>query len=153
MEMIIEDHKSGDPKAAVSSMLKLVDMDKVPLAIVTFSPPNIACQPIAAERKVLQINFGAWSPKLVNKPYLFNSRLVGNVLAEGGAKVFWEKGYRKAVNVETAELGGSDFHVQVAKIRTARPDCILNYFYSTDLGYSLKQARELGVDQPFCRRL
>jgi branched-chain amino acid transport system substrate-binding protein len=178
MEMIIEDHKSGDPKAAVSSMLKLVDMDKVPLVIVTFSPPNIACQPIAAERKVLQINFGAWSPKLVNKPYLFNSRLVGNVLAEGGAKVFWEKGYRKAailhpndtsgvtlknyikpiwekwggkvVAVETAELGASDFHVQVAKIRTARPDCILNYFYSTDLGYSLKQARELGVDQPVC---
>lgn len=176
LEMIIEDHKSGDPKAAVSGMLKLVDMDKVPFVIVTFSPPNIACQPIAQEKKVLQINFGAWSPELINKPYLFNSRLVGNVLAEGAAKVAWDKGYRKAailhpndtsgvtlknyikplwekwggkiVGIETAELGASDFHVQLAKLRTARPECVFNYFYTTDLGYSLKQARELGMDQP-----
>jgi len=176
LEAIVEDHKSGDPKAAVSGMLKLVNMDKVPFVLVTFSPPNFACQPIAAEHKVLQINFGAWSPQLINLPYLFNSRLVGNVLAEGTAKVAWDRGYRKAailhpndtsgvtlknyvkkvwekwggkiVAIETAELGASEFHVQLAKMRLTRPECIFNYFYSTDLGYSLKQARELGMNQP-----
>ncbi len=176
MDIIIEDNKSADPKAAVSAMLKLVDMDKVPVAIVTFTPCNLAVQPISQEKKILQINFGAWSPELVNKPYLFNSRLVGNVLAEGAAKVAWVKGYRKVailhpndnsgngtrdyiipiwenrggkiVATETAELGASAFQVQLSKIRAAKPDCIFNYFYTTDLGYSLKQARELGMNQP-----
>jgi len=176
MEVIMEDHKSGDPKAGLSSMIKLVDMDKVPFVVVTFTPPNLACQPVAEEKKVVQINPGAWSPKLLNKPYLYNSRLVGNVLAEGGAKLAWDKGYRKAaflhpndasgiglknyikplwekwggkiVATETAGLGASDFHVQLAKIRVAKPEVIFNYFYSLDLGYSLKQAREMGVEQP-----
>ena len=48
MEVIMEDHKSGDPKAGLSSMIKLVDMDKVPFVVVTFTPPNLACQPVAA---------------------------------------------------------------------------------------------------------
>ncbi len=176
MEIIFEDHKSGDPKAGVSSFIKLVDMDKVPFVIQTFTGPNMATAPMAAEKKVLQINPGAWSPLLLNKPYLYNSRLVGNVLAEGVAKVAWEKGYRKAailhpndksgvtlkdyikpmwrkwggkiVAVETADLGATDFHVQLAKIRIAKPDVIFDYFYSVDLGYSLKQSRELGMNQP-----
>ncbi len=177
MELIWEDHKSGDPKAGVSAFIKLVDMDKVPFAVVTFTPPNMACQPIAAEKKILQINPGAWSPTLLNKPYLFNSRLVGNVLAEGSARIAWGKGYRKAaflhpndasgvglknyikplwekwggkiVASETAELGASDFHVQLAKIRAANPDCVFMYFYSLDSGYALKQARELGMKHQF----
>ena len=175
MELIWEDHKSGDPKAAVSAMYKLADMDKTPFVIVTFTPPNMAVQPISAEKKILQVNIGAWGPQLIGKPYLFNSRLVANVLAEGGAKVAWDKGYRKAailhpndtsgvtvknyieplwkkwggkiVATETTELGASDFHVQLAKIRVAKPDVILNYFYSMDLGYALKQAAELGMNQ------
>jgi branched-chain amino acid transport system substrate-binding protein len=176
MEVIFEDHKSGDPKAGVSSFIKLADMDKVPFVVQTFTPPNMATQPIAAEKKILQINPGAWSPKLLNLPYLFNSRLVGNILAEGGAKWAWDQGYRKAailhpndasgiglkdyiipiwkkwggkiVATETAGLGSSDFHVQLAKIRARKPDVIFDYFYSLDLGYSLKQARELGMEQP-----
>jgi branched-chain amino acid transport system substrate-binding protein len=175
MELIWEDHKSGDPKAAVSSMYKLADMDKVPFVIVTFTPPNMAAQPISAEKKIMQVNIGAWGPQLIGKPYLFNSRLVANVLAEGGAKVAWNKGYRRAailhpndtsgvtvknymvplwkkwggkiVATETTDLGASDFHVQLAKIRVSKPDVILNYFYSMDLGYSLKQAAELGMKQ------
>lgn len=84
MEIIWEDHKSGDPKAAVSGMIKLADMDKTPFVIVTFTPPNVACQPIAAEKKILQVNIGAWGPQLIGKPYLFNSRLVASILAQGG---------------------------------------------------------------------
>jgi branched-chain amino acid transport system substrate-binding protein len=176
MDIIMEDNKSADPKAGMSGMLKLVDMDKVPVVIVSFTPVNLAVQPISQEKKILQFNFGAWSPELVNKPYLFNTRLVGNILAEGVAKVAWDKGYRKVailhpndnsgnqtrdyirpiwekwggkiVATETAELGASAFQVQLSKIRTAKPDCIFNYFYTTDLGYCLKQARELGMDQP-----
>lgn len=58
----------------------------------------------------------------------------------------WKEWGGKIVAVETTDLGASDFHVQLAKIRVSKPDVIFNYFYSMDLGYSLKQARELGID-------
>jgi len=177
LRAIVEDHKSGDPKAGVSAYKKLTTIDKVPFIITTFSPPSLAIQPLAEKDKVLLLNPGAWSPLLVNKPYLFNSRVTGNILVEGMVKVAWEKGFRKialmhpndpsgvttadlaeklwkerggqVVARETADLGASDFLVQVSKVKAANPDAILTSFYTTDLGYLLKQSRELGLKQPF----
>jgi branched-chain amino acid transport system substrate-binding protein len=177
MKGIVEDHKSGDPKAGVSAYQKLTSIDKVPYIITTFSPPTLAIQPLAAEDKVLLVNPGAWSPKLENMPYLFNSRLTGSVLGEGIVRVAWDAGYRKIalahpndpsgitvanrieevwkklggeiVDRETADLGASDFLVQASKLRAANPEAVLTAFYTTDLGYLLKQSRDLGMKQPF----
>jgi len=177
LKMVFGDHQSGDAEAGVTAYHMLRDIHHVEFIINTFSPPNLAVQPLAAEDKVLALNPSGWSPELVGKDYLFHSRLMGNVLGLGAAKVAWDKGYRKAailypndksgigmtayvepiwkqwggtvVAKETAELGTKDFKVQLTKIKAANPEVIMDWFYSTDLGYSIKQARELGMEQPF----
>jgi branched-chain amino acid transport system substrate-binding protein len=174
MEVIFEDNKTGDPKAGLSAMNKLIFIDKVPATLVTFSASILAAQPLAAENKVLQINPGGWSPNLLDKPYLFSNKITGDVMVENAAKAAWGKGYRKAailhpndtagvycmklveevwkkwggevVAKETAPMGTTDFQVHLTKIKSARPDVLFLYFYGLDSGYAIKQNRELGLN-------
>ncbi len=58
VELLIEDHKSGDADAAVSGGRKLMDVDKVPVILTSYSAPTLAIQPLAVEKKVLLLNGG-----------------------------------------------------------------------------------------------
>src|SRR3989304_4600646 len=57
-ELVVEDHKSGQPKEAVGAIHKLVNIDKVPFTLTSYSPPTLAILPIATEHKVLLLNGG-----------------------------------------------------------------------------------------------
>jgi len=176
LELVIEDHKSGQPKEGVNGINKLVNIDKVPFVLTSYSAPTLAAYPIAAEHNVLMLNGGGWSPDLVGKPYLFNNRMVGNYLGRvivehvfrSGArklamiyrndpsgitvrdhvKPVWEKLGGTIVAMEVHELGATDYTAQLAKLKAARPDVVATWSYGKDLGFIVKQARDLGITVP-----
>lgn len=176
LELVIEDHKSGQPKEGVSGINKLANIDKVPFVLTSYSAPTLAAYPIAAEHKILMLNGGGWSPDLVGKPYLFNNRMVGSYLGEviathmfrAGARKLamiyrndpsgitvrdhvrpvWEKLGGSVAGVEVHELGSTDYTAQLAKIKAARPDVVATWSYGKDLGFIVKQARDLGITAP-----
>jgi len=176
LELVIEDHKSGQPKEGVSAINKLATIDRVPFILTSYSAPTLAAYPIAAERKILMVNGGGWSPDLVGKAYLFNNRMVGSYLGEviathvfrAGARKLtmiyrndpsgitvrdhvrpvWEKLGGTVAAVEVHELGATDYTAQLAKIKAARPDVVATWSYGKDLGFIVKQARDLGITVP-----
>lgn len=176
LELIIEDHRSGQPKEGVNAINKLANIDKVPFILTSYSAPTLAAYPIAAERKILMLNGGGWSPDLVGKAFLFNNRMVGSYLGEviathmfrAGARKLamiyrndpsgitvrdhvrpvWEKLGGTVVATEVHELGATDYTAQIAKIKAARPDVVATWSYGKDLGFIVKQARDLGLTVP-----
>jgi len=172
----IGDHKSGDAKAGASEMLRLVNVYHVPAVLTSFSAPTLAAHAIAVERGVVLINGGGWSPKLINKKYLWNTRLTGDATAKAILQVAWDDGARKICmiyrndpsGIDTAvaarafwkEKGGqvlceqkydleaTNFSAQMAKIRLSRPDALVTFAYSKTLGIIIKQARDFGVSVP-----
>lgn len=172
----IGDHKSGDSRAGASEMLRLVNVYHTPAVLTSFSAPTLAAQAIAVERGVVLINGGGWSPKLINKKYLWNTRLTGDATAKAILQVAWNDGHRKICmiyrndpsGIDTAksarafwkakggkvlceqkyDLSATDFSAQMAKIRLSRPDALVTYAYSKTLGIIIKQARDFGVEVP-----
>ncbi|MBI4610077.1 MAG: ABC transporter substrate-binding protein [Candidatus Rokubacteria bacterium] len=177
LELVIEDHKSGQPKEGVNAINKLVSIDKVPFILTSYSAPTLAAYPIAAEHKVLMLNGGGWSPDLVGKAYLVNNRMVGSYLGQvitehafrnrGARKLamiyrndpsgitvrdqvrpVWEKLGGSIVAMEVHELGATDYTAQLAKIKAARPDVVATWSYGKDLGFIIKQAKDIGITVP-----
>lgn len=172
----IGDHKSGQAKAGVSEMSRLVNIYHTPAVLSSYSAPTLAVQPIAVERNVVLINGGGWSPKLINKKQLWNTRLTGDATAKAVLKVAWEDGMRKICmiyrkdpsGIDTAnsareywtgkggkvaceekhDIETSNFSAQMAKIRAARPDALVTFSYGKTLGIQIKQARDFGVRVP-----
>ena len=136
----------------------------------------LAAQAIAVERDVVLINGGGWSPKLINKKYLWNTRLTGDATAKAILKVTWDDGARKICmiyrndpsGIDTAnsardywkgkggqtlceekyDLEATNFSAQMAKIRLSRPDALITFGYSKNNGIIIKQARDFGVTVP-----
>lgn len=172
----IGDHKSGQAKAGVSEMSRLVNLYHTPAVLSSYSAPTLAVQPIAVERNVVLINGGGWSPKLINKKQLWNTRLTGDATAKAILKVAWDDGIRKICmiyrkdpsGIDTAnsareywtgkggkvaceekhDIETSNFSAQMAKIRVARPDALVTFSYGKTLGIQIKQARDFGVKVP-----
>jgi len=172
----IGDHKSGEVKAGTSEMSRLVNVYHTPAVLSSFSAPTLAAQAIAVERDVVLINGGGWSPKLINKQYLWNTRLTGDATAKAILKVAWEDGARRICmiyrndpsGIDTAvaaraywqgqggavlceekyDLEATNFSAQIAKIRSSRPDALVTFSYSKTHGIIIKQARDFGVTVP-----
>jgi branched-chain amino acid transport system substrate-binding protein len=176
-EVVVEDHKSGQPKEAVSAMNKLVNVDRVPFVFTSYSSPTLAIVPIATERKILLLNGGGVSPKLVGaSPFLFHNRVLANYQALGVADRARERGFKKlamlhwnddagngvrdfitpywkklggtVVADEGAPVGATDFTTQIAKIKQAAPDVLALWQWGKDWGVAAKQARDLGYTGP-----
>ncbi len=176
-ELVVEDHKSGQPKEAVSAINKLVNIDRVPFILTSYSSPTLAILPIATEHKVLLLNGGGVSPKLVNaSPFLFHNRVLANYQALGvvdrakeqglkkmamlhwnddagnGVRDFivpiWKKMGGTVVADESHPVGATDFTTQVAKIKQAQPDFVTMWTWGKDLGIAIKQVRDLGLTVP-----
>lgn len=176
-EIVIEDHKSGDPKAAVSGVKRLISIERVPVVLSSYSAPTLAILPIAAEARVLVFNGGGVSPKLIGKENLFNTRMLANQLIPFGVEFVWDKfGARKLATIfwndpagrgvnesgiekwkelggevvaqEPHDIGQTDYSAELARIKAAKPDAILVGGWGKDVGYIIDQARKMGITVP-----
>ncbi len=174
--LVIQDHESGKGAAAVSGFNKLVNIDKVPFSFTSYSTPTLSIVPIAKEKKVLLLNGGGVSPKLVNQPYLYNNRMLAIMHAVGVAARAKELGFKKMatlywnddagigtqnfiapkwkkmggtmVATEAFPVGTTDYKSYLSKIIAADPDFLALWAWGKDWGIAVKQARELGFTKP-----
>jgi branched-chain amino acid transport system substrate-binding protein len=172
LQAIKEDSK-GLPREGATSMIKLATLDKVPFVISTFAAVTLACQPIAAENKVLMIEVGASSSDLLNKPFLYATSVSNVYMMSCFGTWLWEKGYRKAATLvlsdshgrDTAatftkkwsQLGGTtvaqeeygtgdvNFSAQIAKVKAVNPDVVMGCARGKSSALLIKQMRELGL--------
>jgi branched-chain amino acid transport system substrate-binding protein len=177
LQLLIEDHKSGDAEAAVTGARKLLDVDKVPVILTSYSAPTLAIQPLAVEKKVLLLNGGGVGSALVGKPTLYNTRMLssqtapfivqwatGRLKAKRLATLFWNDAAGQGVNgaikgtcarlgcqvvaEEPHDIGAKNYSAQLARIKAARPDALVLGSFGDDVGYILTQARAYGITVP-----
>jgi branched-chain amino acid transport system substrate-binding protein len=177
LELAIEDHKSGDADAAVTGARKLLEVDRVPVILTSYSAPTLAIQPLAVEKKVLLLNGGGVGSALINKPDLYNTRMLssqtapfivqwatGKLKAKRVATLFWNDAAGQGVNgaikttcakmgcqvvaEEPHDIGAKTYSAQLARIRAARPDALMLGSFGDDVGYELNQARAYGLTVP-----
>ncbi len=177
LELVIEDHKSGDAEAAVTGARKLLDVDRVPVILTSYSAPTLAIQPLAVEKRVLLLNGGGVGSSLVGKPTLYNTRMLssqtapfvvqwatGKLGAKRIATLFWNDAAGQGVNgaiketcaklgcqvvaEEPHDIGAKNYSPQLARIRAARPDALALGTFGDDVGYILNQGRAYGLTVP-----
>jgi branched-chain amino acid transport system substrate-binding protein len=172
----IGDHKSGEVKAATSEVQRLVNLYKTSVILSSYSAPTVAAQAMAADLDLVLVNGGGWSPALVGKPRLWNTRLTGDATATAALRVAWEDGARtlcmiyrqdpsgidtakvagafwtslggKVVCEEKYDINATNFSSQIAKIRGSKPDALIAYSYGQVHGILIKQARDFGYSGP-----
>lgn len=180
-ELYIEDHHHGDPKAGLSGFQRLRSLYNIPVATTSYTAPSLAIQAFVeaapADEKCLLLQGGAWSPKLMRHPYLYNFRLVGNTLVIGMldytwnvlgvrkmaqlyasepastdsaklAKMMWEDLGGEVVAEEVAPKDATDFRSQIAKIKAKNPDVLTLWWCGETHAVQLKQAYEAGLHIP-----
>jgi ABC-type branched-subunit amino acid transport system substrate-binding protein len=176
LEAIFEDH-AADASKAVNAMRRLVEVEKVPFTLTSYSSPTLAVQPIGAQHKVVMMNGGGQSDNLANREYLYNNiPVVSNevgVLADWLAK---EKNLKSAVVIlandeagrnaaksfrdrygaaggrvlaeEQIALDGTDFRAQLAKLKARGGEVLFISSYGRNVAIVADQARELGIALP-----
>jgi branched-chain amino acid transport system substrate-binding protein len=176
LEVIYEDH-AADASKAVNAMRRLVEVEKVPFSLTSYSAPTLAVQPIAVQNKVVLMNGGGQSDNLADKDYLYNNiPVVSNevgVIAEwlakekklasavlivandeagrNSAKTFREKygvAGGKVLAEEQVALDASDFRAQLAKLKARGGDLLFVSSYGRNVAIIADQARELGITIP-----
>ncbi len=174
---IIADFKNVDVNLAVSGVRKMISIDKIPAVLAAYSATTLGVQPICARAKVLMINGGAYSPKLVNKPYLHTIRMAQQQMVKPMLKYFWDEGIRRIgviylsdpsgelpakefvmpiwkkmggtiVAMEAHQPGLTDFSAYLARIKAGKPDAIICYSTGQDMAYVVKNSREMGLNCP-----
>ena len=177
LELVIEDHKSGDADAGVSGARKMLDVDKVPVILTSYSAPTLAIQPLAVEKQALLLNGGGVGSQLVNKANLYNTRMLssqtapfivqwatGKLKAKRVAMLYWNdaagqsvagaikttcaKAGCQVVAQEPHDIGAKSYTAQLARIKAARPDVLMLGTWGDDVGYVLNQARAYGLTVP-----
>lgn len=176
LEVIYEDH-AADASKAVNAMRRLVEVEKVPFSLTSYSSPTLAIQPIAVQNKVVIMNGGGQSDNLANKDYLYNNiPVVSNevgVIAEwlakdkklgsavlivandeagrNAAKTFREKfgaAGGKVLAEEQVALDATDYRAQLAKVKARGGDLLFISSYGRNVSIIADQARELGITIP-----
>ena len=177
LELVIEDHKSGDADAGVSGARKMLDVDKVPVILTSYSAPTLAIQPLAVEKKVLLLNGGGVGSSLVGKANLYNTRMLSSqtapfivqwavtkAKAKRVATLYWNDAAGQGVNnsvketcakagcqvvaQEPHDIGAKSYTTQLARIKAVRPDVLALGSFGDDVGYILNQARAYGITVP-----
>ncbi len=176
LEVIYEDH-AADASKAVNAMQRLVEVEKVPFSMTSYSSPTLAIQPIAAQHKVVIMNGGGQSDSLANKPYLYNNipvvsnevgviatylakdkKLLSAVMivandeaGRNSAETFRDKfgaAGGKVLAEERVALDATDFRAQLAKLKARGGDLLYISSYGRNVSIIADQARELGITIP-----
>ena len=175
---VTEDHKSGLTTPAQNAFRKMTSIDHVPAILSSFSAPTLSIMAMARRKKVVVFNGGASSPKLMNIPYLHNTRMLGNEIVPVTLKYLWEKGARtmctiyanqtapisinktavqywkklggKVLSQQVHETGATDFASEASIIKAKNPDVIGCWSTGLDVGYVIKAVRKLGVKAYIC---
>jgi len=176
-KLVITDFKNVDVNLAVTGVRKMISIDKIPMVLASFSATTLGVQPICARSKVVMINGGAYSPKLVNKPYLHTIRMAQHQMVPAGLKFLWDMGVRRLgvlfisdpagevpvrdfvqpmwkkmggeiVAVEPHQPGLTDYSAYLARIKAGTPDAIYDISTGQDQAYIVKGAREMGMSIP-----
>lgn len=176
LELHVEDSQ-GTADGGIAAMNKLINLYKVPMAIVPGSGPALASQPLAERSDVLLICTGSVSPELLNLPSLYLNAVNMKRLVPSLADSLWEQGHRDLAYLVSADpfgegaaaqlkpywesLGGSivaeqtfdaavggDLSAQLLQIKSAKPDALFTVAAGEPLGNAVKQARANGIDVP-----
>ncbi len=176
-KLVITDFKNVDVNLAVTGVRKMISIDKIPMVLASFSATTLGVQPICARSKIVMINGGAYSPKLVDKPYLHTIRMAQHQMVPAGLKFLWDMGVRRLgvlfisdpagevpvrdfvqpiwkkmggeiVAVEPHQPGLTDYSAYLARIKAGNPDAIYDISTGQDQAYIVKGAREMGMSIP-----
>lgn len=177
LELVIEDHKSGDAQAAVAGMNRLITVSGAQAVLTSFSGPTIAIAPISQEKGIFVLNGGAVSPRLLGlSNNMFHTRDQATDLAMAGVYRAHERGFKRVAQIATkSEFGDSmmlaaaqtaqklgmqivaqesfmtnatNIDTQVAKLRASHPDVVLSWPTTPQSGMVVKRVRELGMKEP-----
>ncbi len=177
LELVIEDHKSGSTQAAVAGMNRLINVVKTPAVLSSFSGPTVAIAPISKEKQVFVLNGGGVSLKMIGvSPYMFHNRSLATDLAAAAVRRAKDRGFKRIAQIAgRSEFGDSviaasqevakklgmevvateqfaadatNIDTQVAKLRAAKPDVVLNWPTTPQAGLVVKRVREIGMEQP-----
>jgi branched-chain amino acid transport system substrate-binding protein len=176
LDVIYEDH-AADASKAVNAMRRLVEVEKVPFTLTSYSAITLAVQPIGVQSHVLLMNGGGQSDNLANKDYLYNNipvvsnevdvlcdwltkerkfkaavMIVANDEAgRNAAKSFRERFTAdggKVLGEELVALDGNDFRAQLAKLKARGGDLLFVSSYGRNVAIIAGQAREIGIQIP-----
>ncbi|WP_162685516.1 ABC transporter substrate-binding protein [Roseovarius amoyensis] len=177
LELVIEDHKSGNTQAAVTGMNRLINVVGVKAVLSSFSGPTAAIAPISQDRGIFTLNGGGVSPKMIGvSDHMFHNRSMALDLALASVAYAVESGHKRiaqiaiksefgdsaiAAAIEAAERAGveivaseqfandaTNIDAQIAKIRAARPDVVLNWATTPQAGIAVKRLRDIQVNVP-----
>jgi len=175
---ITEDHKSGLTTPAQNAFRKMTSINKVPAILSSFSAPTLSIMAMAKQKEVVVFNGGASSPKLMNIPYLHNTRMLGNEIVPVTLQYLWDSGARtmstiyanqtapitinkaavaywkklggKVLSEQVHETGATDFASEASIIKSKNPDVIGCWSTGLDVGYVIKAVRKLGIKSRIC---
>ncbi len=178
LEVVYEDSQAI-PRNAVTSIQKLINVDKVPAVVGDIvSATTLAMAPIAEKSKTVLMAISASAPAITNAgEYTFrvwpSDLLEGGVLAEFVAKNKYKRvcilhiqtdygtGLRDAFKKTLEQKGGkviltqgykqdeTDFKPVLLKIKSKKADAVYLVSYYKDAGLVLKQAKEIGLKTQF----
>lgn len=172
LEAIYEDTQA-DPTASVSAATKLIEIDNVKAILTIFSGVSGAVAPVAQEAKVPLFVLTLASDITDVGNFIFQPHALSSDEGIADANFLMDKGVQKvailygssdsAVSMSESfdeafkgeivfsdmyQKGNQDFRTFIAKIKQVKPDWLYLPAYDVELGYILKQAREVSLDVP-----
>ncbi len=173
---VVYEDSQNNPRLAVSAMNKLINTEKIPVALTQMSGVSMALAPIADQRKVVLVSL-AMHPDLAKKSkYVFRiyesvaqeSQAMANFLIKNSFKRIgiiyiedvWgqeaESSFVKQLHALNNDIVFSegfskqtkDFKELIAKLKTKSLDALFIAAYGPGVGILAKQIRESGLTVP-----
>ncbi len=174
IKAVYEDNQ-GQANVAVIAMNKLVDLNKVPFTLSSYTGVTLAIAPIADKAKVTVINGGGQGNELAGcSPYVFNDipvvgseiKVIAKYAADNLGKasavlattdetgLSYGKTWReiftnlggKIVAYETVPYGSTDYRSRLSKIKVAKPELIyLAGLHGRDSLIAYQQMKEIDL--------
>jgi branched-chain amino acid transport system substrate-binding protein len=170
---LVTEDTQWNPQKTVEAFNKVVNVDGARMMMVGGSSALQAVAPIGDQRQIVMMNIGAQSPAMAGVgKYVFSALQLSDVDVQAMAKYAHDRlGLRRVgimyVNNDTGKVtqaefgkrfeeaggkvlareafnvGDSNFGVQIAKLRTARPDSVYLVGEPGELPFAVKQLRSL----------
>ncbi|MDQ1621570.1 MAG: branched-chain amino acid transport system substrate-binding protein [Actinomycetota bacterium] len=171
LKPVYQDHL-GTAQGGAAAANKLINLQKLPYVLSSFSSVTLAVAPVAARSKVLVINNGGTDDALLNLPFVYNNQMMNRSLlpplleymkkgATTAALLTSDDAYgtsgRETYKDTWSELGGeivadevfsatgTDVSSQLKKIKAANPDVLFTMAIGESFGLVAKQARAAGI--------